>query len=69
MYLRDFLGSPWLRLHASTAGGTDLIPGRGTKIPHAAWCSQKKKVHLGSCEEGNMEDERNKTTYETHVVV
>ena len=25
----------WLRLHASTAGGEGLIPGRGTKIPHA----------------------------------
>ena len=26
----------WLRLRASTAGGTGLIPGQGTKIPHAA---------------------------------
>ena len=25
----------WLRHLASTAGGTGLIPGRGTKIPHA----------------------------------
>ena len=32
----------WLRLHASTAGGTGLTPGRGTKIPHAMWRSQKK---------------------------
>ena len=32
-----------LRLHASKAGGTGSIPGRGTKIPHAAWCGQKKK--------------------------
>ena len=31
----------WLRLHPSTAGGTDSIPGRGTKIPHAAWPGQK----------------------------
>ena len=29
----------WLRLHASTAGGT----GQGTKIPHASQCGQKKK--------------------------
>ena len=29
------LAVQWLRLHASTAGGTDLIPGQGTKIPHA----------------------------------
>ena len=33
----------WLRLCASTAGGTGLIPGQGTKIPHATWCSQKQK--------------------------
>ena len=24
----------WLRLHASTVGGTGSIPGWGTKIPH-----------------------------------
>ena len=28
---------------ASTAGSVDSIPGEGTKIPHAAWGSQKKK--------------------------
>ena len=28
----DFPGSQWLRLHASTAGDTGLIPGQGTKI-------------------------------------
>ena len=33
----------WLRLCASTAGGTGSIPGRGTKIPHAAWCGQTNK--------------------------
>ena len=33
----------WLRLHASTAGGAGSIPGRGTKIPHAARYGQKKK--------------------------
>ena len=29
----------WLRLSASTAGGAGLIPGWGTKVPHAsaAW--------------------------------
>ena len=31
----------WLRLHASNAGGASSIPGRGTKIPHATWRSQK----------------------------
>ena len=34
----------WLGLRASTAGGTGSIPGRGTKIPHFMWHSQKKKV-------------------------
>ena len=29
------LAVKWLRLRASTAGGSGLIPGRGTKIPHA----------------------------------
>ena len=33
----------WLRLHASIAGGTGSIPGRGTKILHAMWYGQKKK--------------------------
>ena len=32
----------WLGLRASTAGGTGLIPGQGTKILHAAW--PKKKI-------------------------
>ena len=32
-----------LRLRASTAGGTGSIPGRGTKVLHAAWHNQKKK--------------------------
>ena len=31
----------WLRLHASNAGGTDSIPGQGTKIPQAAQHGQK----------------------------
>ena len=33
----------WLRLCASNAGGTGLIPGRGTKIPYVMWHSQKIK--------------------------
>ena len=36
------LAVQWLRLRTSTAGGTGLIPGRGTKIPHAVRCGQKK---------------------------
>ena len=31
-----------LRLHASTAEVAGLIPGRGTKIPHATWLGQKE---------------------------
>ena len=37
------LAVQWLRLHASTAGGTGSIPGQGTKIPHAAWRGQKNQ--------------------------
>ena len=33
----------WLRLRASTAGGTGSIPGQGTKIPHAVPHGQKRK--------------------------
>ena len=41
---RDFLGVvQWLELCTSTAGGTGLIPGWGTKIPHSTWCSKKNK--------------------------
>ena len=35
------LAVQWLRLCACTAGGMGLIPGRGTKIPHATGRSQK----------------------------
>ena len=37
------LAVQWLRLQASTAGGTGLIPGWGTKIPYAARHDQRKK--------------------------
>ena len=33
----------WLRLGAFTAMGPGSIPGQGTKIAQAVWCSQKKK--------------------------
>ena len=33
----------WLRLHIFNAGGKALIPGWGTKIPHAMWCNWKKE--------------------------
>ena len=31
------------RTPASTPWVVGLIPGQGSKIPHAAWCSQKRK--------------------------
>ena len=31
------LAVQWLRLSASNAEGTGLIPDQGTKIPHSAW--------------------------------
>ena len=32
--MRTFLVLQWLRLCASNAGGTDSIPGQGTRLPH-----------------------------------
>ena len=46
MILLDFLAVHWLRLCVSNAWGTGSIPGHGTKIPHAVWYSQKKKILL-----------------------
>ena len=43
MTMKEFSGSPVVRLHASTAGGTSVIPGQGTKIPQVVCCRQKKK--------------------------
>ena len=40
---RDFPGDPVVRTRVPSAVGTGLISGQGTKIPHAARCSQKKK--------------------------
>ena len=34
---RVFPGGPVVNTVSSNAGGTGLIPGQGTKIPHAAW--------------------------------
>ena len=38
----ESLAVQWLGVGASTARGRGSIPGRGTKIPQAMWCSQKK---------------------------
>ena len=35
-----------LRFCAATAGSAGVIPGQGTKIPHAEWCSKKKKSQI-----------------------
>ena len=40
----DFPGGQRLRLHISSAGGTDSVPNWGTKLPQLAWCGQKKKI-------------------------
>ena len=40
--LKDSPGVQWLRLYASTAGGTGSILGQGNKIPHAAQHDQRK---------------------------
>ena len=37
---REFPGISVIRLCASTAGGTHLIPGRGTKIPQKRWTNK-----------------------------
>ena len=41
--LRNSLAVQWLKLGTLTAGVLGWIPGQGTKIPQAAWHSQKKK--------------------------
>ena len=43
MFQGTSLAVQLLRFHASITGGVGLIPGWGTKIPHAALCSQKGK--------------------------
>ena len=37
----------WLRLHIPTAKGAGLIPGLGTKIPHAVRHGTKKRIYKG----------------------
>ena len=40
------LAVQWLALRASSAGGAGLIPGWGTRIPHVARGSKKKKKSI-----------------------
>ena len=42
-FVGNSLTVQWLGLHAFTAEGTGSVPGWGTKIPQAVWCSQKKE--------------------------
>ena len=44
----------WLGLCALTAEGPVSIPGQGTKILQAVWCSQKKKERKKKKEKENM---------------
>ena len=48
---RDFPGSPVVKNLSCNAEDAGSIPGRGTKIPHAAECGQKnlkkKNIHPG----------------------
>ena len=48
LLLETSLAVQWLRLHASNPKDPSLLPGWGTKIPHAIWQGQKrkKKSHL-----------------------
>ena len=38
----------WVRLCASTAGDSSLIPGWGSRIPHDMGCSQIKRERCGN---------------------
>ena len=44
MHSRDFLVVQWLRLSASTSGGTGSLPGQGTKIPCATLWPKTKQI-------------------------
>ena len=55
---RTSLAVQWLRLHTSNAGGAGLIPGRGTKIPHAAQHTQKIKTKQNKKHKGGERVEK-----------
>ena len=44
-YFGSSLIAQWLRLHTSTAGGTGLIAGWGTKIPRTVWSGTHVCAH------------------------
>ena len=63
------LAVQWLRLHASTPGGTGSTPGQGTKILHAAW--PKRKIKVGSLKRSikliNFQPEKREMTKITDI--
>ena len=42
----DFPGGPVVKTLPSNSADMGLIPGQGTKIPHATWCSQRKTTSV-----------------------
>ena len=44
----------WLRLCTPGAGGSRLIPGRGTKIPRVMWCVQKQNKATATAKVGSQ---------------
>ena len=53
MEIGNPLAVQWLGLCASTAGGRGLIPGQGTKIPHAVRHSRGNKEKKEKKTDGN----------------
>ena len=45
---RDSPEDPVVKTLSFEGKGEGLIPGWGTKIPHALWCGQKKKNHFSA---------------------
>ena len=52
--MATFLAIWWLRLRVPRVGGLGLIPGQGTKIPHAAQIGEKKKFSVSTYESKNL---------------
>ena len=55
---RDFPGSPVVKNLSCNAEDAGSIPGRGTKIPHAAECGQKNLKKKKSTQEGKFNNEK-----------
>ena len=46
----EFPGSPVIKTLLPMPGGMGLILGEGSKVPHAAWHSQNKKLNMPAIE-------------------